>query len=58
MNFTVRPQTGRDVHVEWSRISEAYAIAPDTADQRIFAVPKPPKQANNNEFWRAEKQRR
>jgi len=42
MNFTVSATNRRDVHVGWSMISEAYDIDPDTVDQRIFAVPKPP----------------
>jgi hypothetical protein len=40
MNFTVRPQTGRDVHVEWCRISEAYAIAPDYRGSTNFGALK------------------
>jgi hypothetical protein len=42
MNLAFRPQTGRDVHVEYSTISGAYEIDPDTVDQRIFSAPKSP----------------
>jgi hypothetical protein len=36
--------------VKRALFSEAYLADLDTADQRIFAVPKAPYQANNNEF--------
>jgi hypothetical protein len=46
MNLAFRPQTGRDVYVEYNTISGAYEIDPDTAEQRIFSVSKPPEQTN------------